>query len=207
MPAWLDGSLTMRDFPVRRKVSWSSAVLQKLLPEPLPSMAPSLTDHFESHIQPIRVLPSKISFDPGRTRGGESSGLPGPRPPRPPPAPPAGGAASPGPASGWTGAPPVPAPPPPVPPPLDPATPPVPPGFPPVAGGEDFPPAPPVAAPPSPPWPPSPLSPPLRAGGDEPHPPRTRAPNEPLARMDRTRVRRGDECAMTPIVGGAGAPL
>src|SRR4051812_39822543 len=127
MPAWLAASITTRDLPVRRKESWSSAVLQKLLPDPVPSMAPSLTDQRESHIQPIRVLPSKISFDPGRTSGGESSALPGPRPPvetGPASPPPAGGPESAAPPSLSTGEPPAPpVPSPPTPPPLAPPVP------------------------------------------------------------------------------------
>src|SRR3954462_4185491 len=89
MPAWLTGASKTRDLPVRRKVSWLSAVLQKLLPVPVPSMVPSLTDHLASHFQPVSVLPSKINFEPGNTSGAESSALPGPRPPRLPS--PAGG--------------------------------------------------------------------------------------------------------------------
>src|SRR5438045_6881869 len=99
IPAWSEGFMTMRDFPVSRNVSWASADLQKLLPDPVASIAPSLTDHFPSHIHPISVLPSNISLEPGKTSGGESSALPGPRPPSegtPPPPSPAGadGAAS-----------------------------------------------------------------------------------------------------------------
>ena len=83
MPAWLLGSRTMRDLPVRRKVSWSVAVWQKLLPDPLPSMAPSFTDQrFGAAGVPARQGRAvEDQLDPGSTSGGELSGLPGPSPP------------------------------------------------------------------------------------------------------------------------------